>query len=103
MIFCVPPINSCGHAHDGHHCCRSVGHSPLLKHACFCGELWGVDSELEAAIKCYMEFYSIPYVEEPYFTSMSAAIAACAPLNSSWRKMVRISQGRPLDATPDAL
>lgn len=54
-------------------------------------------------MRCYIEFYTIPYTEEPDLPPPGAVLAACAPLNSKWRKMVRIAHRKPIDVPLESL
>lgn len=88
-VICVPPWDSCQAYFQGHFCRGSRGH--LGFHACD-EEIWPADRNYELAFLLYMEHWTTRYKDEIHRPPLSAAEAACKPLNSPWRAQATIAE-----------
>ena len=102
LVLCWPNITgACEDEHRGHYCTKHLGHRG--RHRCSCLIGWAADRALEAAVRCYVAFYSTPAVvlhhnapdqPNPHITTRRAAVAACLPAGSPWRAVAAANGGQ---------
>lgn len=87
MTYHIPNLGGCWWESRPHWCNEDPGHDG--DHACCCGHSWPADPELEAAVRAYTAFYTVPYLDAPEIPTQAAALAACMPTDSPWRRVAR--------------